>query len=430
MKKAITVLSVVLLCLGWYQTVDAVFGRLSKYDAHVKAAETYAEKEIYEDALTEYQAALELKPESAKIKLNIARMQLALNNKAEFVLICESFIRRDTVNQEALELLVDYYDKSGEQDKIVSLLKELRDEHGKDKNIQKLWTKYRGSYMELYYTYEEMKPFYGTAAVVKNEGKYGLINTQGENIFAQEYDGITDFSKEKRMAAVSENGLWYYMNEKNHKKIVPDDSYDFLGIISEEMAVVGKNQKFGYADTDMNLLAKCEWDFASNLYHGVAAVKKGDAWKLLGSDLKQKTDETYEDILVDEAGFCSGQERIFARQKGVYRLLDTDGEQVGELVFEDARPFGEDEMTAVCMDGKWGFINVDGELVIPCEFEDARAFAYTLAPVKKKGKWGYIDTVGGIVIKPQFEDAYAFNQNGTAPVKEKNWFLIQLYALQ
>ena len=68
MKKAITVLSVVLLCLGWYQTVDAVFGRLSKYDAHVKAAETYAEKEIYEDALTEYQAALELKPESAKIK--------------------------------------------------------------------------------------------------------------------------------------------------------------------------------------------------------------------------------------------------------------------------------------------------------------------------------------------------------------------------
>ena len=87
-------------------------------------------------------------------------------------------------------------------------------------------------------------------------------------------------------------------------------------------------------------------------------------------------------------------------------------------------------MTAVCIDGKWGFINVDGELVIPCKFEDARAFAYTLAPVKQSGMWGYVDTAGEIVIEPQFEDAYAFNKNGTAPVKEKNWFLIQLYALQ
>lgn len=430
MKKAITVLCIMLLCLGWYQTVDTVFGKLSKFDTHIKAAEAYAEKEIFEDALSEYQAALEIKPESSETRLNIARMQLALNNKTDFVLICETMIHQDTVNKEALELLVNYYDKSGEQDEIVSLLKEMKSEHKKDQNIQKLWKKYRGTYMELYYTYEEMSPFYGTTAVVKNEGKCGLINTQGENVFAQEYDDITAFSTEKKMAAVSENGSWYYMNEKSHKKIVPDEKYDFLGIISEETAVVGKNQKFGYADTNMKLKTKCEWNSASNLYNGVAAVQKGNDWKLLGSDLQQKTNEVYEDILIDEAGFCSRQERIFAKQKDGYYLLDTDGKRVGELVFENARPFGEDEMTAVCIDGKWGFINVNGELVIPCKFDDARAFAYTLAPVKQNGKWGYVDTTGEIVIDPQFEDAYAFNKNGTAPVKKKNWYLIQLYALQ
>lgn len=430
MKKAITILSVVLLCLGWYQTVDTVFGRSSKYDTHIKAAEAYAEKEIFEDALTEYQAALELKPESVETKLNIAKTQLALNNKTDFILICEALIRQDTVNGQALELLVDYYDKSGEEDEIVSLLKDLRSEHEKDQNIQKLWKKYRGAYMELYYTYEELSPFYGTTAVAKNEEKYGLINTQGENVFAQIYDDITPFSIEKEMAAVSENGSWYYINEKGHKKIVPDEPYDFLGTISEETIVVGKDQKFGYADTDMKLKTKCEWDAASNLYNGVAAVQKGDFWKLLGSDLQPKTEDVYEDILIDEAGFCSRQERIFAKQKGGYHLLDTEGKRIGELVFETARPFGEDEMTAVCIDGKWGFINVDGELVIPCGFEDARAFAYTLAPVKQNGKWGYADEAGELVIEPQFEDAYAFNNNGTAPVKEKNWFLIQLYALQ
>ena len=74
MKIKVTIVCLLLLCLGWYQTVDAVFLASSKYGGHIKAAEAYEKKEIYEDALTEYQAALALEPESTEAKLRIANM--------------------------------------------------------------------------------------------------------------------------------------------------------------------------------------------------------------------------------------------------------------------------------------------------------------------------------------------------------------------
>ena len=430
MKIKVTIVCLLLLCLGWYQTVDAVFLASSKYGGHIKAAEAYEKKEIYEDALTEYQAALALEPESTEAKLRIANMYLQLDNRADFIASCEGLIHQKTVNEDALKMLTDYYDQNGRQEDIVSLLKQLRTEHSEESAVQKYWEKYRGCYEELYYSYEALDPFCGNTAVAYNGEGYGLIGTNGEVVFAANYDAVTPFSSEEGVAAVSENGTWYYMNTKYHKKIVPDEAYDYLGVFSEGVAVVGKSGKFGYADYSMEQKKKCEYDTASNFYAGVAAVEKGGKWELLGSDFSSITDASYGDVAIDEAGFCSKQERIFAKQKGSYLMLDTEGNQIGELLFEDAKPFGEDELTAVCMNGKWGFVNREGEIKIPCSYEDAKTFAYGAAPVKKDGKWGYVDSAGNEIIAPLFEDAYPFNKDSIAPVKDKNWFLIRLYALQ
>lgn len=429
MRKKITILMTVLLVLGWYQTVNTVFGTTVQYENHINAAEKYAGKEIYEDALTEYEAALALRPDSADAKRKIAEMQLKLENKSEFIAGCEALIYQEKPDEEALRMLVSYYDIDGKQEDIVAMLKELRSTQSGNETVAELWNQYRGSYEELYYSYGEMQPFYFGYAVAGNEGRYGLIDTEGKNVITFQYDAVGYFSKENGCAPVNEGGRWYYLNTKEHKKIVPDEPYEFLGVISEGTAVVGKNGKYGFVDTQMTQKTECIWDAASNLCEGIAAVQKDEKWALLDADFQLLTDYIYEGVAIDEAGFCSEGGRVFVKESDGYHLLDEKGTEITGQVFEDARPFGDEGLAPVCINGAWGFVNTQGELVLSASYEDARDFHKGVAPVQKDGKWGYIDTKGDLLIEPVFEDAYPFNDAGTAPVKKESWFLIRLYAI-
>ncbi len=188
MKKKVTLLLVVLLVLGWYQTVNTAFAIPVRYAAHITAAEKYARKEIFEDALTEYQEALKLQPKSVRVKRSIAEMQLKLGNRPEFIRGCEALIGREELDEEALRMLAAYYDSNGKEEEIVLLLRELRGTHSGSEAVNELWDRYRGSYEELYYSYEEIKPFHDGYAVVKTEGKYGLIDMEGKGVIRQIYD--------------------------------------------------------------------------------------------------------------------------------------------------------------------------------------------------------------------------------------------------
>jgi hypothetical protein len=56
-----------------------------------------------------------------------------------------------------------------------------------------------------------------------------------------------------------------------------------------------------------------------------------------------------------------------------------------------------------------GYVNTKGELVIELKFEDARDFADGLAPVKTKAGWGYVNKTGAFAIGPAFDNAHEFH---------------------
>lgn len=429
MKVKISLLLVLLLALGWYQTLNLVAGTPIRIKGHMEQARKYEEKEIYEDALEEYQAAVDLGETDGEVKRKIAEMQLYLDDESSFIASCEALVNQKNIDQKALQMLVDYYDSDGKQATIVSLLKKLRGQDAENETVEKLWKKYRGYYEETFNSYDEVTPFYQGYAVMKYEGRFGLSDFEGEVVIPAAYEGVGFLSEEIPVVPVCENKRWYYLNTKIHKKIVPDDSYEYLGVISEDTAVVMKNKKYGYADTEIVPKTELAWDFASNFKHGAAAVKRDGKWALLDASFEMITDYIYEDIAVSESGFCSGMERIFAKTKDGYCLLDTSGKRVGDGIYEDARPFETDALAAVKKNGKWGFVNTSGELVIDCQYDDARSFTQGVAAVKKKDKWGYINASNEMIIKPAFEDAYPFCEKGTAPVKNEYWHFIRLYSI-
>ena len=89
----------------------------------------------------------------------------------------------------------------------------------------------------------------------------------------------------------------------------------------------------------------------------------------------------------------------------------------------------DDNMIAVCKNGKWGFVNSEGEEVIVPVYAEAKSFSNGLAAVSNGETWGFIDRDGTLVIDYVFLNADYFNSKGNCMVEESldNWKLLTLY---
>ena len=196
---------------------------------------------------------------------------------------------------------------------------------------------------------------------------------------------------------------------------------------------IGKDGKYGYAIWDYEnrkFTAKTElkWDKVGTMCGNAAAVCKDGKWALINSEFKEITKYKYEDIIMDEFGFCSINGVAFAKEDGKYKMIDLEGKDITKAEFDNAKPFVGGEYAAVCKDGKWGFVDVKGEIKIECEYDDADSFSSIYAPVMKEEKWGYIDKKNKLIFNYQFDGAKQFSEGGIAPVCINNvWQLIHAY---
>gem|GEM_PF-4966077 len=126
----------------------------------------------------------------------------------------------------------------------------------------------------------------------------------------------------------------------------------------------------------------------------------------------------------EAAGRFWGTEVAFAEtQNGDVRLINEDGEFVGDAVFSDhvdlilGNPFGENN-TAIALEksfwswlrrNKWGYINLKGDWVVEPSFD--KAFPFTSAGVaiaKVEGDWWVIAEDGNMVSKTPYQSLYKF----------------------
>ena len=163
----------------------------------------------------------------------------------------------------------------------------------------------------------------------------------------------------------------------NDKEIHINTQYDFIGDFYDGLARVEKDGKFGFIDTNNNLVIPLMYDGAISFSEGLAAVKKEAKW-----------------------GF-----------------IDKTGRVVIDFKYHDAWLFNED-LAAVKMNQKWGFINKRGQEVIPFRFVEALWFSEGLCAVRVNKDWGYIDKDAKLKIAYDFDEASSF-VSGKALVKKR-----------
>ena len=418
MPYIILLVMVGMLVIGWKNIVDYNKKVEVEYKQHIEAAQAFMEKEVYIDAVSEYEAALRLVREDYEVAVQIVSLYKELNMENNYIAACENAIKADVTKPEPYLWIADSYIDSNDFGRAYDILQDAIANTESSDEISKRLIKIMGSYNIATCKVDEFKGWVyeddsstGYAAVAI-DGAYGLLST--ENTIKTEciYEDIGLLMSE--LIPVRNNGEYYYITEEGYRKLVPEHPVSYLGTFHDNYGAIKIGDQYGYIDRSAEE-HHVEYEYAGSFYNNIAAVRKNGKWGVINNSFGEVTDFVFDDILMDEYGFCSVYGVFWAKRDGQYFLYNAQGDCISEG-YDEVRLFASDQPAAVKKNGKWGFVSKEGEMVIEPTYEDADSFSLGYAPYCENGKWGCINENGVTLIQPEFDEIKPFSKNGYAPV--------------
>ncbi|MBD5143043.1 MAG: hypothetical protein HDT22_05450 [Ruminococcus sp.] len=408
-----------MLVISWKNVLSYYSSIAQSYQSHIDKAEAYMDKKIYIDAVNEYELALNIKSNDYDTAMKIVDLYDKMENTNGWIKACQNAILADEFQKEPYVKLADYYIENKNFQDAYDILEKAEKKLDDLTEITPKIIKIKGEYKleNLKYDFstqfcysDNLKTGY---AVVSLDDKKGLNDTSRNVIVSTMYDDIGLLGQD--VIPVHQDNEWYYINEDGYRKLVPENPTEYLGTFHNNYAPAKINNIYGYLDKKMQEY-HFEYEYAGCFSNGLAAVKRDGKWAVINTSFENITGFDFDEILLDEFGFCCIYNVFFAKQGDKYYLYNTDGKCISDG-FDDAKLFVSDEPAAVKKNGKWGFISKSGEIVIDFIYENVDSFNLGYAPYCENGSWGCIDEQGNILIEPIFDTMHAFANNGYALVE-------------
>ena len=322
---------------------------------------------------------------------------------------------------------------------------------------------------------------------VQIEGKFGLINLEGNVILPCEYDSITPIKGVKNSLIIKKEGKLGLANS-NGTIIVPVEYTEVSALTKNyQNGYIVKNaeNKYGIIETDGTATLECAYDDIkhctdSNMY----IVKSNGTWKVIVKD-----GTAFLEGKVDNATEINGA-NVVVNNNGKYGIYNIETDLKIPVEYELLTHAFDDKYIAK-KEGKYGIINTNNEVLIQFEYVDMKynkqtdyikakigenSYAYitrnlevkvkageekvlngyisfningeekyydykldeksnkdvytsnTLFIVKQNGKYGFANKSGKIVVECKYEDAREQNDYGFSSIKlDGKWGAIDQY---
>lgn len=259
-------------------------------------------------------------------------------------------------------------------------------------------------------------------------GKFGVINSDGEIIIEPSYDEIISIPNKSKNIFICVYDIddvegrykTKAINEKNEEiltgydKIEPIDNYDSKQNIWYEDNVlrVSKNGKYGIINYEGQEVLPCEYDEITALKDVKSnfIVKKDGNVGLVNEVGQTIINTEYKNILALKEGYKS--EYIIVNADNKYGLISTSGTVLIEAKYNEVKYIGSSYLFAVKQDETWKLFDTEeNKIVIDGGYKDiVEAKSENIIIVDENGKYGVINKDNTEKIKPQYEDLkYAFS---------------------
>ncbi len=428
-RLLIPIIFVLLMAVSVYTMISGAGNQKKEVEELLQKAQNCSKQGLYDKAAGYYSEAL---ARNNRIEYYLAATDMyyeaGIYNYCEAW--CEKLLEHYPKKKEGYERAIKVFLKNENYSEAFDILEQF--------DGRRLQSEEAETYREImdYLYYEEYCSFDDVTTVSSDcvgsytKNGWGLATAKGASIVAPKFKQIGFYANDVVPVCDTEN-VWYFMNREGEYQYNISDSISGaiteVGVYNHELFPACVDEKYRYYTMDFT---PCfgEYDYAGAFNAGVAAVKDGEAWRLINTDGSLVTEEAYQDVILDERGICCLNNRIFVKKDNTYIMLDSDGNRIGTEGFENAKAFSSGEYAAVMDEGLWGYVDSLGEWVIEPAYDDAKSFSLNLAPVCRNGLWGYISASNTTVVEPQYTDAYVFSSSGAAFVKnQEQWIVLKLY---
>lgn len=236
---------------------------------------------------------------------------------------------------------------------------------------------------------------------------YGKLTEKAEKEMARKWPTpVRAFKKNK----------YGFVDKVGSSKFVIKAAYDQATDFKEGLARVSKGGKYGFINTNGDVVVPIKYAVASNYSYGFAAVKDGNAAYFVDKTGKMLTEETYMDTKAFSEGLAAAQDQYFK-----YGFINTKGEVVIPFEYSAVSWFKEG-IVAVGMNenGKmrYAYVNKNGERLTDFLYEEAKDFQNGVGRVKLEGKYGLVDKFGASITCCEYDYISEFKQDGYALAKK------------
>jgi len=429
-RALVPIVMIVLMLVSWYLLIEESGKVETAYNKYLSEARKYAEDGITKYAIENYNMALEIKS-TPEVYVEVAEYYKSQEKDAEYLSWCENFFDKYPTLSDSYDCVLDAYLNDKDYKSCYDILKTAEKRNISSDFIKQVSADIMYVYKLDFNTFEDVAVYSNNYCPVKSKSVWGFVDRYGNQRIACKYLEVGAYTQTNFASVVNADGDAYFIDKTGAKVMVSKEKYQSFGLLVDGKIAAKRNDgKYTYVDKEFNVLFG-EYDYASTINNGVAAVKTGDTWQLINGDGKNITNEKYVDVKFDEKQIAYRNDRLFVSTSAdKYIMVDGFGKKVGSLTFEDARIFAGNAPAAVKIDGKWCFVNSDGKLISDKKYDEARSFTNGLAAVCVDGKWGFIDENENVVIKPVFFGAKDFNEKGSCFVQTGDkWQLLKLYRL-
>lgn len=203
---------------------------------------------------------------------------------------------------------------------------------------------------------------------VSRNGKYGIINFEGQEVLPCEYDQITALKGVTSNFLVKKDGKLGLVNEKG-QTIINTEYKNILTLkegYKSEYVIVNAENKYGVISTSGTILIEPTYEDvkylgSSNLF----AVKQDNTWKLMDTEEKKIIiDGGYKDIVE-----AKSENIVVVNNDGKYGVVSKANEEKIKPQYEDLK-YAFSIYYIAKKDGKYGVINLENEEVIKFEYQN------------------------------------------------------------
>lgn len=168
--------------------------------------------------------------------------------------------------------------------------------------------------VSLAHRYDEMTANACGVAAVKKDGKWGIITDAGKTVVDFVLEEVATNSLgtvfENNVAMVKENGLWYLINTEG-EKISDQGFYDAKAPESSGyIAVADQNGKWGFINQKAELMIAYQYRDAYSFSNSLASVQKAGTWGYISEKNEWVIDERLEDAKPFHNGVAQAQSSL------------------------------------------------------------------------------------------------------------------------